>query len=276
MKSSNSILVFTALILMLMSACKKSNDQEQESASFPLNTEWTGTMHLTGWRYDQPCCLRIRKDKTIRIYSLFAFIIDNTIENKDSLTATITDIENTGGELHIGVDFPDLPNVDSHGTLTIKNETDLDYLSSTGNFALHLSRFPDNPVSIAGGWTGPVMHGGPLEGLHAYPDLSNIIFGADGTTTYMRNGELAMTEVPQAGGQFTVLTAPYKQDGSMVWMDGYNETNEKLILYFGVLDPSGDKMMVDSRNSAEGRLPSRLATIDWNGPKGVTPVIYRE
>lgn len=266
--------------LALISSCKKDIEsqtgEDTSSSAFPMNTRWTGTLHLGTWRYDQPCYLRINGDKTISLHALLAFIKGNNIETRDSLIGQITRIDSTGGTVSIEADFPDVPILGGHTTLQIKDHRQLSAPSRTGDFiTLHLELFPEKDFSIEGPWAGPVMHGGPLEGRHAYPDLSSIIFGAGGTTTYRRNGELAQTKVPQAG-EFTLLTVPYKQEGPMIEMDGYNETIDKLVLYFGVLTPDGDKMMVDSRNSIEGRLPSHSATIDWNGPKGVTPVILRQ
>lgn len=263
------------VLTLLMSACTKDDAPQKQQAAFPANTEWTGTMHLVGWRYDQPCNLRIHGDNTVTLYSLFAFFIDNDIVNKDSLAGTILQTDHAGNLTRVTISFPDLPNIEQNTTIVIQDQQTLEYQSSTGNFALHLTKFPEQGTSVQGRWSGPVMHGGPLEGFHAYPDLSSIDFGVDGTTTYGRNGSLAEIKNPQSG-EFTIIRAPYKQDGANVWMDGYNEMNGKLVLYFGVLMPDGQGMWVDSRNSAEGRLPSYLATIDWNGPKGVTPVIHRQ
>ena len=44
--------------------------------------------------------------------------------------------------------------------------------------------------------------------------------------------------------------------------------------YFGVLLPSGDKMLVDSY-TFEARLPNYLYTNEPYGPNGVTPAIYK-
>jgi hypothetical protein len=66
----------------------------------------------------------------------------------------------------------------------------------------------------------------------------------------------------------------YQQRGARLYMNGFDESGSKLIPYFGVLAPSGDIMWVDSPTN-EARLPNWLQTIDWYGPKGVTPVIYK-
>lgn len=276
MKSCSSFLVSFFVLLLLTPSCKKDNtSQKGNQKTFPLNTEWTGTMHLGNQQYDQPCYLRINDNNTVSIYSLFAFIINRNIEYKDSLTGPVTHISDENGTATVEADLPDLPIIGGHTTFTIKDNK-LTCASRDGGFVvLHLELFPDKKISIEGGWSGPVMHGGPLEGRHAYPDLSSILFGTDGTTTYKRNGEIAQIKVPQFG-TFTIVKGGYQQKGAMVWMDGYNESIQKTVAYFGVLMPSGDKMMVNSRDRIDGRLPSHTATIDWYGPKGVTPVIERQ
>ena len=276
MKSYASFLVSFLAFILVVPACKKDNtSQKGNQKTFPLNTEWTGTLHLGTQQYDQPCYLRVNDNETVSIYSLFAFIIDGNIEYKDSLTGPVTNISNENGAVNVEADLPDLPIIGGHTTFTIKDNK-LTCASRNGDFVvLHFDLFPDKMISIEGTWSGPVMHGGPLEGRHAYPDLSSIIFGADGTTTYKRNGEIAQIKVPQFG-TFTIVKGGYTQQGAMVWMDGYNESSQKTVPYFGVLTASGDKMMVNSRNRIDGRLPSHTATIDWNGPKGVTPVIERQ
>jgi hypothetical protein len=276
MKSYASLLVSFLALILLVPACKKNNtSQKGNQKKFPLETVWTGTLHLGNQQYDQPCYLRFNNDQTISIYSLFAFIINGNIEYKDSLTGPVTNISNENGTVNVEADLPDLPIIGGHTTFTIKDNK-LACASRDGGFVvLHLELFPDKKISIEGGWSGPGMHGGPLEGRYAYPDLSSIIFDADGTTTYKRNGEIAQIKVPQFG-TFTIVKGLYKQQGVMVWMDGYNESTQKTVPYFGVLMASGDKMMVNSRNRIDGRLPSHSATIDWYGPKGVTPIIERQ
>jgi hypothetical protein len=234
-------------------------------------------MHLTGQQFDQPCYLQIRADNTVVIYSYFGFVIDNDVVYKDSIFCDIIGIDTTGGNVNVKVTFPDYPNISGEGTLVIKDHHRLRYTGPNSNFALYLESFSDKEISTEGKWAGPVMQG-RYAGRHAYPDLLDIVFNPDGTTTYWRGGNLAYGGVPQASDYY-IITAPYKQAGPVVWMNGYNESNGKLIEYFGVLIGRADTMMVTSRDFINGRLPSKINGSYQEGPygtSGYTPYIIHK
>lgn len=279
MRTTRHILLFSSLLLLFLSACKKGDKAPPDNAqpSFPLNTEWTGTMHLTGQQFDQPCCLQIRSDNTVAIYSYFGFFINNDVVYKDSIFCDLVSIDSADGNVNVEVTFPDYPNISGTGTLIIKEHHQLQYVGPNSNFALYLEPFSNKGISVEGRWAGPIMHG-RYEGRPAYPDLLDIVFNADSTTTYWRGGTLAYHGVQQSGDYY-LITVPYIEKVPMVRMSGYNEMNQKLIGYFGVFIGRGDTMLVTSRDFANGRLPSKINGSYQEGPygtSGYTPYIIRE
>jgi ABC-type glycerol-3-phosphate transport system substrate-binding protein len=268
---------FFSFVLLTFFSCKKEDTSpSDQSGSFPLNTQWTGTMYLVGRQFAEPCFLKINLDKTITIYSFFSFIDNNNIIEKDSITATITNIEQANGDINLEIEFPDFSNILETGTLVIKDEQSINYTGANGNFGLYLNKFPDKTFSAEGEWSGPVMTG-RYEGQNAYPDLSSIVFAADGSTTYLRQGKVADYGVPQASDYY-IIKGVYQQKGPMVWMDGYNEQSNKMIPYFGVFLVSGDTLLVSSRDFLNGRLPTKINGYTDNpyGPVGHTPMIIRQ
>ena len=75
----------------------------------------------------------------------------------------------------------------------------------------------------------------------------------------------------------STVKVKYWQVKSRVYFYGYNETNNRLIPYFGVLSNDGNTMLVDinSADFAYARVPNYLETIDWYGPPGETPIMHR-
>lgn len=271
-----TVFFFSFVLLTFVSCKKEDTSPSDQSGSFPLNTQWTGTMYLVGRQFAEPCFLKINADKTISIYSFFSFIDNNNIIEKDSITVTITNIEQANGDINLGIEFPDFSSILETGTLVIKDEQSINYTGANGNFGLYLNKFPDQKFSTEGEWAGPVMEG-RYEGRNAYPDLSSIVFAADGSTTYLRQGEVADYGVPQASDYY-IIKGVYQQKGPMVWMDGYNEQSNKMIPYFGVFLASGDTLLVSSRDFLNGRLPTKINGYTDNpyGPVGYTPMIIRQ
>lgn len=268
------------MYLLLAPSCKKDNvSPEKEQSPFPLNTQWTGTMHQTSEEYYEPCYLRINKDKTIKIYAFFYYynIENNNVEHKDSLSGTVKSIDTANGKMNVVININGYPDITGDQTLIITNKKTLRCNGAFSSFALFLNKFSNKNVSVEGKWSGPVMHG-RYEARHAYPDLQDIVFNADGTTTYWREGNLAYHGVPQASDYY-IIKASYKQTGPMVRMSGYNETNQKFIPYFGVFLASGDTLLVSSRDFINGRLPSKINGNYQEGPygtSGYTPMIIRK
>jgi hypothetical protein len=108
--------------------------------------------------------------------------------------------------------------------------------------------------------------------MYAYPDLATFVFG-DHSQEYTRNGHI-ITYTPS--DHIQILLMAYLQVGPKVYLSGFNETNDLLVGYFGVLAPSGDTMWVDARDKLHARLPNYVQTIYWYGPVGVTPVIFKQ
>jgi hypothetical protein len=260
-------------LTLLASACTKNDVlKPQDQPAFPAHTEWAGIIHLAGWDYDRPCCLRIYEDSTVMLYALFTFGEGEDRITKDSLAGRIIQTTHGGHMIRLTINFPDLPPAHANATVLIQDRRALEYKSNTGDFAMHLKRFPVEGTLIQGDWTGPTMQRGSAKSVYAYPDLSSIQFSADGTTVYRRNNRSVQIQ-NTATGELTILRAPYTQDGATVWMSGYNEEKHTMVPYFGVLMPDGQGMWIDSRSTIEGRLPGPAAT-DQYGPKGVTPAIY--
>jgi hypothetical protein len=154
-----------------------------------------------------------------------------------------------------------------------------------------LSLFPAAGFSVNGTeWSGAISQD---EFKYQYvPDLSTITFGSvDGTgkgvTHYTRNGIYIKQGIGDGG--FIVAEISYQQPkntGARVYMFGYNEdystdsngnnrVQGRLIPYFGVLLPSGDKMLVSSHTFGN-RLPYYSQLHFSYGPRGTTPIIYKK
>jgi hypothetical protein len=276
------VILLLLLALALLPACDQTVTPPagNTAGDFLKNTEWVGTFRPLSRMYDKPFCLRFNSDNSLTIYGVFYFLIDGNLVPKDSLVGKISKIEDTGTDISISVDFPFIS--ESH-TLVVTDRKTLSHAgvldpSRPNSFSYGLRLFPAGGVSVRGTtWSGPIMKEGPIKGAHAYPDLSGIHFFEDSSykngTFYTRNGERAQMKVPQAS-TYSVVYSVYQQRGARVYMNGFNESGSKLIPYFGVLDPSGNIMWVDSPTN-EARLPNWLETIAWYGPAGVTPVIYK-
>lgn len=272
-------IAFLLALSLLAFSCKKNNSHPDDTSSFPLNTEWTGTMHQTSEQYYEPCYLRINKDKTLKIYGFFySYDADNDrTEYKDSLDGIVKKIDTVNGKVNVVVNISGYPPAAGDQTITITDKSTLQCNGAFSPFALFLNRFSDEKVSVLGKWAGPVMHG-RYEGRNAYPDLLDIVFNEDGTTTYWRNGNLAVGGVPQASDYY-IITAPFKQSGPLVWMNGWNEVKPKLVSYFGVFKAGGDTLLVTTRDFIDGRIPNKIGGNYQEGPygtSGYTPYIIRK
>ena len=274
---SISLLLFS--FLWLLSAC--TNDEvpkKGDSVVFPLNTEWTGVMHQTSEEYYEPCYLRINNDSTIKMYGLFYYynVVDNSVLHRDSVSGTVKSIDTADGKITVVFRISGYSGISGDQTLVITDKRNLRCNGTSSPFALFLQEFLNKQVSIEGKWSGPALHG-QYEGRFAYPDLLDIVFNGNGTTTYWRKGVLVHYGVPQTGDYY-LIKAPYRKIGPMVWMDGYNEDYQKLIPYLGILTGQGDTLLVTTRNFVEGRVPSKINGLYQEGPYGIsgyTPYITR-
>ncbi|MDB4918736.1 hypothetical protein [Mucilaginibacter sp.] len=280
-----------------VAGCKKSGNTpaptpvKKTYSDFLKNTEWTGTDDGRRAQYPQPSSMKFNADNSITIYSLFMLTTDGIyFTAADSIKGTISKIDSVAdGSTHISVNFPD---IGGDQIISIANRKDLVMAPndpnniSPGSHTYKLALFPSTGVSVKGTtWSGPYVNAGPVNG-YWYPDLSSIIFATNGVTSYTKNGLFIQQ---QTGTNIGVLEIVYLQQGARVFMYGYNDDYSwdldhqsltdyrqgRITPYFGVLLPSGDKMLVDAR-SRNARLPNYVATIDWYGPKGVTPVISKQ
>jgi hypothetical protein len=269
------------LCVLSLAACKKNGTTspavQKEFADFLKNTEWVGVLDKNGYHYPPPCCLRFNQDNTVTVYAPFWFNENGVYVTPDSISANIKSIDSLADQrTAIKVTFPHI----GDQTIYITSRNKLICVSPDPNkpVTFQLELFPDKEVSVKGTtWSGPLMSGsGPAGGLYAYPDLSSIGFlGNKNATVYYRNGQPVPAQPTPQSPAPGALEAAYQQRGAMVFMYGYKENGIILMEYFGVLLPSGDKMMVHS-GSQEARLPNYLQTIAWYGPIGATPVIYRK
>lgn len=268
------------LVILVVTGCKKDNTTPKppvnNAHSFLTNTQWVGSYHIVspGREYDPPCCLKFNSDTTVILYSFFVFNVNNTFIEKDSINGVITGIDSTSADrsTRVTVNFPE---INDHQTMLITNRQKLTSTTADANkpnvpISITLESFPAAAPSL----TGTAWHGMFKD---SYPDLNTIEFrksGNNNVTVYFRNGnyapETATPQIPTPG----ILQVLYVQQGAMVYMSGYNEENRKLVPYFGVLTPSGDKMWVDSR-SMYARLPNYVQTAPIYGPIGATPVIAK-
>jgi hypothetical protein len=289
--------ILMACFAISMAGCKKGGNApappaKKDYIDFLKNTEWTGTDDGRRAQYPKPCCLKFNADKTITMYSLFMLTTDGIkFTAADSISGKINKIDSIAdGSTHVSVNFPD---IGGDQMISITNRKELVMSpsdpnnQSPGSHTYRLALFPPAGISVTGTtWSGPYVNSGPVNG-YWYPDLSSITFGSNkGTTTYSRNGIIVQQ---QTGANIGILELSYWQKGARIYMFGYNEDYSwdldhqpltdykqgRVISYFGVLLPTGDKILVDAR-SLNARLPNYLATIDRYGPKGVTPVISKQ
>jgi hypothetical protein len=248
-------------------------------AYFFANTEWTGSCHIVSQQYDLPCYLRFNGDSTVSVYALFYWQLGGSFQAEDSAVGKITGIDTvTNGNTSINVSFALTGDKQTY-TLTNKNTlvgvTAAGSTASSNNtFSPHLQLCPAPIPSVKNtSWSSKKMTGGgPTDGMYAYPDLATFSFG-DKSQVYYRNGSI-ITYTPS--DQLQILLMEYSQQGPRIYLSGFNETNNLLVGYFGVLAPDGASMLVDARAKRYARLPNYLQTIYWYGPPGVTPVIYKQ
>lgn len=211
------------------------------------------------------------------MYSHFVFFPNGVETRTDSITGTIQRIDNLSDSVtrittNINTTFRPV----TTNYIDIINRKKIFGLSSdvTQLPTFEMDIFPANGISVHGThWKGPEWHSSVAYKAYAYPDLNTIHFQPDGiNTTYSFNGQ------PVYLSQNTPLQHIYQQNGSRIYMSGYDFLPGGAAItinnYFGVLLPSGDKMLVDSY-SFGARLPNYVNTNEPYGPNGVTPMIYK-
>jgi hypothetical protein len=273
MKKYIILIAVGMMVISILPGCKKGNNPSPSSTSktyfdFLKNTQWVGTLDRSGYEYPAPCCLRINADTTIAVYAPFFFLVNNVIETADSIKGKINSIDSLpDGRTRIKIKFNYISDVEIYFT----NRKNLICISTDANKPIPFQAeiFPNEVLLKGTTWSGPIMTEQSATG-YAYPDLSDVSFLADKTaTSYHRNGKL----ITDTG--LTPVELSYSQKGAMVFLFGFDETNSKEPAYFGMLLPSGDKMMIYS-GSQDARLPYYTQTIAWYGPLGVTPVINKQ
>jgi len=258
-------------------SCKKDvTDIQPQPATFLdflKNTEWVGTLDGNGFQYRPPCVLKFNADNTFTMYGIFVFIQNGAQIFKDSITGAIQKIDTLpDSRVRVTTDIATSFNGGATKYLYIvdkKKIQGVDAGVTTETFQLSL--FPAAGFSVAGRWRGI-----PWKGGFGYPDLTSISFdNAKSVTHYTKNGA-PVQESAQATSP--VLGVVYAQKGARVYFSGYNDDNPppgyggRTVPYFGVLLPSGDKMMVHSMNGY-ARLPNYVYTNEPYGPSGQTPII---
>lgn len=275
-----TIVIITA-VAFLLAGCEKDKGNtpavQQSFADFLKNTEWVGTMDGNGFQYRPPCSLKFNSDNTFNMYSIFLFFPNGVEERRDSIIGTISSIDSLpDGRARITTNITTSFNGGSTQTIYITDRQKLQGISSNQSTVMfQLSLFPATGFSVHGTWRGPA---GTIYDhyTYAYPDLSTISFLDSETppaSYYSRNGQPVLL-TPNVE-----LKKIYQQKGARVYFAGCNETRGtgdiSMVPYFGVLLPSGDKMMVHSLDFY-ARLPNHINTSQPYGPNGVTPIIQRE
>tara|TARA_R110000868_G_scaffold344468_1_gene605476 strand:- start:1073 stop:1912 length:840 start_codon:yes stop_codon:yes gene_type:complete len=263
--------------------CQKddtSNPIVQQSYSdFIKNTEWVGTLDGTGFQYPPPCSLKFNSDNTFTMYSIFVFFPNGEQKIQDSIVGNIISLDSLpDGRTRINTDIITSYNGTTTKTIYITNRNELKGISSDeSKVTFQLSLFPEKDItSVHGTWRGKA--GTATDHFtYAYPDLSTVIFQDNvdpNVTYYTRGGQPVLLAAPNVS-----LQSIYQQKGARIYFGGCNETRGTgditIIPYFGVLLPTGDKMMVHSLDFY-ARLPNYINTNEPYGPNGVTPVILRD
>jgi hypothetical protein len=273
-------IILIACLAIFFAGCKKNGvtlpATQTSYADFLKNTEWVGVMDRNGYQYPPPCCLKFKPDNNITVWAPFWINVNGVFETPDSINGKINTIDSLpDGRTRITVKFLYL----NDQVIYITNRKSLICVSTDPNkpTTFQLELFPTAGYSVKGTtWCGPLMPGAaPSSGYYAYPDLSSIGFlGNKDVTVYYRGGNIVpespTPQIPTPGA----LEVVYRQKGAMIFMSGYKENGIVLMDYFGVLLPSGDKMMVHS-GSYEARLPNYIITTAPYGPLGTTPIIYK-
>ncbi|MBL0743700.1 hypothetical protein [Chryseolinea lacunae] len=266
-----------AIVFLMLASCKDDTPvnptTKNDFKSFIKNTEWVGTLDGNGYEYRLPVSLKFNDDNTFTLYSLFVFFTDGVEETRDSITGPIISIDSLpDGRMHIATNINTSFRPITTTSLYITDRKEVMGLSSDPNElpTFQAELFPAEGISANGEWTGPARTSPGAN--NAYPDLSTITFLANESvpvTYYRRQGQ----PVQFANTQLRVV---YQQKGARVYMDGYDESRNggSRVPYFGVLLPSGNKMMVHSRD-VYARLPHYVYTNEPYGPNGVTPTIVR-
>lgn len=278
MKKRFLILIYCSVIF---AACKKNNgitQSPQSFADFIKNTEWVGTLDGNGFEYPPPCALKFNTDNTFTMYSHFIFFHGGGSGIRtDSIVGSIQSIDDQpDGSIKITTNINTSFRPVTTNYIYITDRKKIVGMSAdvTQQPTFQLEIFPEKGISVySTRWRGPEWHSTSTDKSYAYPDLSSIIFQPDGiNTVYSQNGQ------PVYLSQNTLLQHIYQQIGSRVYMSGYNFLPGGAAItvnnYFGVLLPSGDKMLVDSYTSG-ARLPNYLNTNEPYGPNGATPTIYK-
>jgi hypothetical protein len=282
MKKLN-LLIGIILVAVMLESCKKDNanpnpGQPVNSGYFFANTDWTGVAGTYGQTYPQPCYLHFNGDTTVSVYVLFSMYKGNELISMDSMVGKITAIDTVSdGRTSISVDFP-LTNDQQMYYITDK-KTLQGTASSTSQapanmqFSTSAGLCPTVVPSVSGTvWNTDIMHGGPTEGMYEFPDISFLTFGSDGNTSYTRNGKIITYTPPD---QDQLVLYHFNQTGFRLYFAGYNETTDKLIVYYGVLSADGNTILADTRARQDARLPYYYQTIFWYGPAGVTPNTHK-
>lgn len=266
-----------AIIFLMMASCKDDTAitpaTKADFKSFIKNTEWVGTLDGSGFEYRLPVSLKFNADNTFTLYSLFVFFPNGVEETRDSITGPVISIDSLpDGRMHIVTNINTSFRPITTTSLYITDRKALTGFSSDPNElpTFQLELFPSEGISASGEWTGPVRTAPGAN--NAYPDLSTITFLGNEpvpVTYYRRQGQAVQLANEQ-------LLVTYEQKGARLYMDGYDESRNggTRLPYFGVLLPSGDKMMVHSRD-VYARLPHYVYTNEPYGPNGVTPTIVR-
>ncbi|MEO5564188.1 MAG: hypothetical protein ABIR18_12155 [Chitinophagaceae bacterium] len=275
-------LILIGCIVIGLAACEKkggvtSPAPQQGYAGFLKNTEWVGVLNGNGYQYPPPSCMKFNPDNTITVFAPFWFNVNGVFESVDSIKGKIKSIDSLAdGRTRIAVNFPyindQLIDITDRKRLTCVK-------ADLSNWTFQLELFPTTGISVKGTtWCGPLLPGAvPGPGAFAYPDLSSIQFlGNKDVTVYYKDGQIVPAQpTPQGPSGGGALEAAYLQKGAMVFMSGYKENGIILMDYFGVLMPSGDKMMVHS-GSGHARLPNYIHTSAPYGPIGATPIIHKQ
>ncbi|GAA4329201.1 hypothetical protein GCM10023149_33710 [Mucilaginibacter gynuensis] len=129
--------------------------------------------------------------------------------------------------------------------------------------------FPKDAPSVVGVWSQP-------EHPDWFPDVNIVAFEKSGQTNYNQGGK----PVYYVYDEKVLWRENYKQDGSRITFAGVNpDIAEPLtanIPYYGVLSSDGKVLYVDAYDFGWARITTTLSTIEWYGPKRVTPWLIRQ
>jgi len=272
-----TLFLVVLMAVFAISCGKSSNSTGGKSGGGSLafaDGDYVGVMTELSRYFQKPIDIHFGADSTVTAYCLFNFRVNNNWLYLDSLEGKVvrTGTANAGG-ISATVYF-----AATADTQVYNFSTDLSGVTGGSNglagnqfYFSDLRKAPATPMDL-----NPSSWG--ASGL--FPDIEGIVFttynydGVTGgnVTEFFENGNYLNTG-PEGIPPGAPYSFPYVQTGSRVYFDGYESASPQLFVglpYFGVIMPSGDTIMADTRST------SAIYPIPGENGSGETPEMIKK